>query len=226
MDKWNKRWSDTSRGHSEVQCVMLVPQSGAVVTVELTEPAAVLLNSWVLFHQHGLGDVLLIVPDHHVSLKLPDTAQRMSFKKTLYILARPFSPPINSNFYSAISLFHIQKRLPLLNSISRKTCDLKSQRAKPVSVWFRLGLCWHCKLFLKESDCTRGPMGRRIMDVLTRGVIVKTRWGFCPRPLGKSQGSAWLWILFSLLFSYHLLLYSLGLSLNVCIPRSALFDTL
>lgn len=51
----------------------------------------------------------------------------------LHTLAEPFSPTVNSNFYSAISLFHIQKRLPSLNSISRKTCDLKSQRAKPVN---------------------------------------------------------------------------------------------
>lgn len=55
---------------SEVQSVTLVLQSWAVLAVELTEPAAVLLDGRVLFHQERLGDVRLVVPDHHVPLKL------------------------------------------------------------------------------------------------------------------------------------------------------------
>ena len=58
------------QGGSEVQTVALELQPWAVLTVELTEPAPVLLDGWVLLHQKRLGDVLLIIPDHHVALKL------------------------------------------------------------------------------------------------------------------------------------------------------------
>ena len=49
---------------------MLETQPGAVVAVELAEPASVLLDGRVLLHQQGLGDVRLVVPDHHVPFKL------------------------------------------------------------------------------------------------------------------------------------------------------------
>lgn len=55
---------------SPVQGVMLVAQLRAVLTVELTEPAPVSLDGRVLLHQHGPGDVRLIVPNHHIPLKL------------------------------------------------------------------------------------------------------------------------------------------------------------
>lgn len=55
---------------SEVQRVVLVAQPRAVITVKLTEPPPVFLDGRVLLHQQGLRDVLLIVPDHHVPLKL------------------------------------------------------------------------------------------------------------------------------------------------------------
>lgn len=55
---------------SEVQGVMLVAQSRAVVAIELTEPASVFLNSWVFLHKHRFGDIRLVVPDHHISFKL------------------------------------------------------------------------------------------------------------------------------------------------------------
>lgn len=45
-------------------------QPRAVLAVELTEPAPVLLDGLVLLHQQRLGDVPLIIPDHHVALKL------------------------------------------------------------------------------------------------------------------------------------------------------------
>lgn len=58
------------RERSEVQCVVLVAQARTVITVKLTEPPPVFLDGRVLLHQQGLRDVLLIVPDHHVPLKL------------------------------------------------------------------------------------------------------------------------------------------------------------
>lgn len=59
---------------SEVQSVLLVLEPGAVLAVKLTEPAPVPLDGAVLLHQYRLSHVLLIVPDHHVSLELqPET---------------------------------------------------------------------------------------------------------------------------------------------------------
>jgi len=55
---------------SEVQRVPLVGQPGTARAVELTVPAPVFLDGQVLLHQEWLGDVLLVVPDHHVTLKL------------------------------------------------------------------------------------------------------------------------------------------------------------
>lgn len=65
-------------GRSEVQSVVLELQPRAVLTVELTEPAPVLLDGWVLLHQERLGDVLLIIPDHHVTLKLCTQTQKVT----------------------------------------------------------------------------------------------------------------------------------------------------
>lgn len=65
-----------ARPGSEVQSVPLVPQPRAVLAVELTEPAPVLLDGRVLLHQQGLGDVRLVVPDHHVALKLHQRRRR------------------------------------------------------------------------------------------------------------------------------------------------------
>lgn len=56
---------------SEVQRVVLEAQTWAVLAVELTKPAAVFLDGRVLFHQQRFRDILLIVPNHHVPLKLP-----------------------------------------------------------------------------------------------------------------------------------------------------------
>lgn len=58
-------------GPSEVQGVVLVLKRRAVFAVELLIPEPMLPNGGVLLHQQRVGDVLLIVPDHHVSLKLP-----------------------------------------------------------------------------------------------------------------------------------------------------------
>lgn len=65
-----------ARPGSEVQSVPLVLQPRAVLAVELTEPAAVLQDGRVLLHQERLGDVGLVVPDHHVPLKLHQRRRR------------------------------------------------------------------------------------------------------------------------------------------------------
>lgn len=60
----------TSGGGSEVQSIPLILQPRAVLAVELAEPTAVSPNSGVLLNQERLGDVRLVVPDHHVTFEL------------------------------------------------------------------------------------------------------------------------------------------------------------
>lgn len=55
---------------SEVQVVVLVLQPGTVFTVELTEPASVLQDGGVFFGEQRFGDVLLVVPNHDITIKL------------------------------------------------------------------------------------------------------------------------------------------------------------
>lgn len=55
-------------------------QPWAVLSVELAEPATVPLDGRVLLHQQRLGDVLLIVPDHHIPFKLEGERKKVKTK--------------------------------------------------------------------------------------------------------------------------------------------------
>lgn len=55
---------------SPVQALLLRREPGALLAVELGEPAPVLLDAGVLSDQQRLGQVLFVIPDGYIALKL------------------------------------------------------------------------------------------------------------------------------------------------------------